>query len=189
MRGARHAAQGRTRAEFGLLIAAAKGDGDSLGTGASRAADAVNVGFRVVGHIVVDHVRNVVDVQTAGGNVGSDQDRQSIGLEMRKHALSRCLALIPVNGRGLNSLTQQASNDLVGPVFRSRENQRASAGRVCRKAREQQRLLFRFDKVHGLLYFFRGRGVRATCTCTGLRNHWAANWRISSGIVAENISV
>ena len=52
--------------------------------GAAGAADAVRVGLLVLGRVEVDDVRDVVEVEPAGGDVGRDQRRDLAGLEARR---------------------------------------------------------------------------------------------------------
>ena len=61
-------------AGVGALLRHDKGGGDALGAGAAGAADAVDEVVRGIGHVVVDDVRDVGDVDAAGGDVGGDQD-------------------------------------------------------------------------------------------------------------------
>src|SRR5690606_38497560 len=55
---------------------------DSLAAtpGTSGTADAVDVVFLDVGQLVVDHMRQLVDVQAAGGDIGSHQNTHLVGL-------------------------------------------------------------------------------------------------------------
>ena len=48
--------------------------GDALGASTASAADAVDEVVRGVGQVVVDDVRDVGDVDPAGGDIGGDQD-------------------------------------------------------------------------------------------------------------------
>src|SRR6185503_13908873 len=52
----------------------AEGDGDASGARAGRATDAVDIALGDVGKLEIDHVGNVVDVETARGDVGGDED-------------------------------------------------------------------------------------------------------------------
>ena len=58
-----------------------EGDRHAGGAGPAGAADPVHVGLVVVGALVVDHVRDPVDVDAAGGDVGGDQDVDTAGAE------------------------------------------------------------------------------------------------------------
>ena len=54
-------------------------------------ADAMDVGFRFVGQLVVDHVGNVIDVDATGGDVGGDQDRRPRRFECRQRSFPMVL--------------------------------------------------------------------------------------------------
>ena len=54
------------------LICGAEGDGITLSPGAGSSTDAVNVSLRFVWKIVVDDMRDTVDVDTASCDVRSD---------------------------------------------------------------------------------------------------------------------
>ena len=51
--------------EVGSLIFLTERYGRPRSAGSSCTADSMNVGFRDVGHVVVDDVRNILDVDTA----------------------------------------------------------------------------------------------------------------------------
>src|SRR5437867_3002337 len=54
----------------------------------SGTTDAVDVGFRVLGNVVVEHVRNLGDIQAARGDIGSDQIRQLAPAELVQDVLA-----------------------------------------------------------------------------------------------------
>ena len=59
----------------GALLGEHEGDADAAAPGARGAADAVDVVLGGAGEVVVDDVRDAVDVDAAGGDVGGDQRR------------------------------------------------------------------------------------------------------------------
>ena len=59
--------------EHPLLARLGQGDGDAFAAGPAHAPDAVHVRLRRAGHVVVHHVRELVDVETAGGHVGGHE--------------------------------------------------------------------------------------------------------------------
>ena len=59
-------------ADFAFLLHVADGDGDTRLSRTARTATAVRVGFHFIGQAVVDHVCQVVYVQSACGNVRSN---------------------------------------------------------------------------------------------------------------------
>jgi hypothetical protein len=79
------------------FFAPAERNGASCSAGAPCATDAVDVYFGDFGQIEVDHVRNVVEVQSAGGEVGRHRYRRSRGLEqLSQYALSHVRTLVAI---------------------------------------------------------------------------------------------
>src|SRR5262245_48454309 len=74
------------------LVTTAERSRDSGCAGAARSTDAMNVNLRHFGQLVVDHMRNAADVETAGGDVGGYEHWRAIGLERRECALANALA-------------------------------------------------------------------------------------------------
>src|SRR2546428_5889767 len=68
-------------------------------TGARGSADAMDVGLCVLRNVVVEHVRHLGDVQTAGGDVGRHQVRELALTEIAQHVLARLLAHVAVDRR------------------------------------------------------------------------------------------
>src|SRR5262245_61845260 len=56
-----------------LFVEGNEGDGVAGRFGAAGAADAVDIVFGVAGHVVVHHVRDAFDVETARGDVGGNE--------------------------------------------------------------------------------------------------------------------
>ena len=59
----------------------------------------MNVGFGVVGYVVVDDVTDAVYVQATGGNVRRDEYVQAAGFKPIDHLLSLFLWHIAIHGR------------------------------------------------------------------------------------------
>ena len=58
----------------------------------------MHIRLRALGHVVIEDMRNVVDIETAGGNIGRDQDigltgaetpHDTVALGLRKIAMER----------------------------------------------------------------------------------------------------
>ena len=58
------------RAKVFIFLSATEGNCSAVRPRASRAPDAMDIGFRFYGKIVVDYVGDVVDVETPGRDVG-----------------------------------------------------------------------------------------------------------------------
>ena len=106
------------------LAVIAKRDGDSGCPGAARAADAMNVAVCIGRQIEVHDVRNLVDVQPAGGNVGCHQDQRLRRFEAKQYSLPSRLALVAVKGVGFDARLHQRLGNFVCAVLGAREYQR-----------------------------------------------------------------
>ena len=69
----------------------AERDRDAAGAGARGAADAVHVALGLVRQVEVDHVRDAVDVDAAGGDVGGHQHAGAPARKPAQRALPRAL--------------------------------------------------------------------------------------------------
>src|SRR5690606_37738643 len=89
-----------------------KQDGGAGATSAAGTADPVNIGFAVVGQIVVQYVGDALHVQTTGGHVGRHDDVQQAALEAVYHLLTQLLAEVAVQRGGGKASGFQALGEL-----------------------------------------------------------------------------
>ena len=103
-------------------------DGDAGATGAAGAAGAVDVDLGRLREGVVEHVRDVADVDAAGGDVGGDQEAQLVLAHQLHDPLA--LGLVEVAGQllGVEALAAQHRGDQLGLLAGVAEDDRA--GRV-----------------------------------------------------------
>ena len=134
-------------------------DGLSGTPGAAGTADTVDVVFLDVGQLVVDHVRQLVDVQTAGGDIGGDQDAYLVGLEVSQGLGAGVLALVAVNRGGRQAVLVQVLGQAVGTVLGAGEHQHLFPGAEGDQVRQQGTLVRGRDTEHALLDAL-DRGVR-----------------------------
>ena len=97
-------------------------DRDPGGAGPTGAPDAVHVRVRVLGAVVVDHVRDAGDVEPAGCHVGRDQDVDLSDPERPERAFPGALAQIAVHGRDREPAEVQVLGHPVGGALRARED-------------------------------------------------------------------
>ncbi len=71
-------------------------DGGTSAPGSAGAANAVHVGFGVVGHVVVDDVGDARHVETTGGDIGGDDYIEAATLELFDHTLAKLLGHVAV---------------------------------------------------------------------------------------------
>jgi len=70
--------------DVGLLLRQDEGHAGPAPAGAPRAADAVDVVVVRPRRIEVDHMRDVIDVESTGGDVGRDEGLHLAGSELRE---------------------------------------------------------------------------------------------------------
>jgi len=87
------------------------------------AADAVRVGIRAIGHVVVDDVGYSGDIDAAGGNVGRYEDLIRAVTESVECGLALVLRQVPLQRGGPVAGPFQLQPDALGPVFGPREDQ------------------------------------------------------------------
>src|SRR5581483_11310241 len=91
------ALQPRDARDVGLLLGQHERDADAAAARTAGAADAVRVHRRLLRRIEVDDMRDVVDVETARGDVGRHERPHLAGVEPCERALALRLPLVAVN--------------------------------------------------------------------------------------------
>lgn len=91
--------------------------------GAPCATDTMDVGIGRIGHIVVDHMRDALNVEPARRDVRGDHDMEMPGFEAMQGALALSLCAVAVQARDAVTGVRDLPRDLVGPVFGTGENQ------------------------------------------------------------------
>ncbi|CAB3722382.1 hypothetical protein LMG3441_03947 [Achromobacter kerstersii] len=130
------------------------------GACAARAADAVHVVFRHVGQFEVHHLRQLVDVQATGGDVGRDQHRHGAVLEAGQRTGAGGLALVAVDRGGGQAVLDQLFSQAVRAVLRAREDQHLMPAAFTDDVADQVALVVLFDQVNCLRDEFRGGVAR-----------------------------
>ena len=91
------------RAKVFIFLSATEGNGSAVRPRTSRAPDAMDIGFRFYGKIVVDYVGDVVDVETPGRDVGCYKYSVITALEPIERLGAGRLAFVAVNGGPSNA--------------------------------------------------------------------------------------
>ncbi len=76
-----------------------------------------------MGQVKVDHMGQVFDIQAPGCNVRGHQGLDRPVLEIRQSLCTGCLALVAVDGRRGDAITEQLSGEPVGPMLGPGEHQ------------------------------------------------------------------
>ena len=105
------------------LADVAEGEGNARLSGSAGAADAVDVGLRHIGQVVVHHAGQTFNVQAPGCNVRCHQHPELAGFEVGQGGLTGGLGLVSVDSGGGNARLFQISCHPVGPVFGAGKNQ------------------------------------------------------------------
>src|SRR5579859_7811941 len=113
--------------ELRALFPKEKRGGGAALTGAAGAADTMDKVFGDVGQIVVDDVRDVLDVDAASGNVSGHEHAILPALEPREGGSTLRLRAVAVNHGGVDALTVQVLGDAFGAALGARENKAAAA--------------------------------------------------------------
>ena len=133
------------------FVDTAKADGHAFVSRPARAADAVDVGFRLMGQIVIKHVRQPRNVDTTGGDVGGDEHVDLALLELGQGLLPGSLTLVPMDGPGLNALPAQLPHHPVRAVLGAGKDQRAFHLRAAQKVGQQVLLVGLIHQIQVLL--------------------------------------
>ncbi len=120
----------------------------------------MHVGLGNLGQFVVDHVRNVFNIQSACGDVGGDQHRRIRGLEEFQSPCAYVLTLVAMNRQRGNPGAHQYFGNFVGTMLGPGKHQCATGGRVTQQVGQQLRLVRGLDVVNRLAHLF-GRSGHA----------------------------
>ena len=107
-----------------VLVASAQGHHGSGGAGSRRPSRAVQEGLGLQRRVGVDHQRDVVDVDAAGGDVGGDQHPELTGGEGVEVPLAGALGQVAVQFAGRDACGGELPGQARGPVLGPREHQR-----------------------------------------------------------------
>ena len=104
-----------------------QGDRHALASGAPGPPDAVDVRVRRGGHVVVDDVGDVLDVEAAGRHVGRDEDVQGALAEAPHDLVALLLREAAVEGRRITAASAQGLGKIVHLAARPGEDERGGA--------------------------------------------------------------
>ena len=103
----------------GQFLIIAQCNGDALPPRSAGAANAMDVGFRNLGQVVVHHAGQILNVQSPRGDVRCDEHPDFSFLKAGQRLLTGGLTLVAVNGGGGNFSFFQIPADLIRPVLRA----------------------------------------------------------------------
>ena len=152
-----------------LFVARAEGDRDSGCTGAGRSSDAVHVGLGIDRHVVIDDVRDVVDIDTSRGDIGRDQHRDASTPEGIHRLGPHVLGLVSVDRVGIDRRAPQEACQSIGAVLGLGEDERPLDGLGTQEAAKKLLLLCPIDLVEMLGDRLDRRGLRIGLDADGIQ--------------------
>ena len=117
----------------------------------ARAADAMHVVLRHVGQLVIDHLRQLLDVEAAGRDFGGDQRGHLSALEHVERFDASGLTLVAVDRGGADAGALELLREPVGAVLGARENQHLAPLALLNQVHQQMPLLLLLHPVRALL--------------------------------------
>ena len=127
----------------------------------------MDVVLRHIGQFVVDHLRQLLDIEPARGNLGGHQCGDLSALEHVERFHARRLALVAVDGRRLNAGPLQLLRQAIGAMLGAGEDQYLPPLAFLDQMHQQMTLLFFLHAIRALFDQF-DRSV-ARCDLYGQR--------------------
>src|SRR5450830_55459 len=140
-----------------MLIDADQRHGRAGSASAAGAADTMDVIFRHIRQIVIDHVRQLVDVDAACGDIGRNQGLQFTVLEFTQGTGTRSLALVAVDCHGGDIVALKLFYQLVGAMLGTGKHQHLIPGIGLHQMRQQWMLFVASNRMDLLTDHFYGR--------------------------------
>jgi len=117
----------------------------------ARAADAMDIVLRHVGQLIVDHVRQLFDVEPARGHFGGDECRDLVRFEVGQCTYASALALVAVNRRRADASGLELLRKPVRAVLGAREHQHLVPVAIVDQMREQVSLVILLHAIRLLI--------------------------------------
>ncbi len=110
----------------------------------------MNIGFNVIGYVVVDDVADAIHIETAGGNVGRHQNVKLALLELVNRAFALGLGDIAIECRRCESPGRQFLGQLHCQQARTHKHDHAIEGFRLQDARQRVQLVHTTDRPDSL---------------------------------------
>ena len=131
------------RAQRSLIFRRNETDRIADGVRTTGAPDAMNIILRVHREIVIHHVRNSIDVDTARSNVGRDQNADGAGLEIFQRAQPLILRSIRMNRARRDPAGLELARDLIGAALGPGKNENGIELRIGKQMQQERGLQVR----------------------------------------------
>lgn len=103
---------------------------DSASPSSSGPTDTVDISFRDIRDIVIDHILECIDIDPTRRDISRDEDASGLFFEIGERTLSIILRFIPMNGFCNNSPSDEEFHHLIRSVLGSCENEHVLDFRV-----------------------------------------------------------
>ena len=147
--------------EGAVFVLGDEGDGVALGLGPTSAADAVNVVFVLKWEVEVDDVGHAGDVDSAGGDIGADEDTEFPFLELIEGALALVLGAVAVDRFGRNAGLAELFGEAARGVLHFHKDEHGEELGTFEKVQEKGELEVPGDLVDALAHGLGGVGAIA----------------------------
>ena len=145
-----------------------EGEGGAAAAGASGPADPVDVLLGILGHVVVDDVLDIGNVQAASSNIGGHQEIERARAEIGHDAIALALAEVAMDSLGGDAGRLELSGETVDADLGVAEDKRAAEAALFVDMAERGELVALgdfavdlFDALGGALFGVDGHAVRA----------------------------
>ena len=138
--------------EFALLAAVNDGDAHAILAGTACAAAAVVVDVVVVGQTIADDVREVVDIESAGGHIGGNEQLQVTLAELLHHGIALCLREIAMQRIGIITVLDELRRHLLCSGTGAAKDDAINPRQVVHNALECQILLLGIHHIVDVMH-------------------------------------
>ena len=135
-------------AHHGDFVGRHEGHGVTGRSSPTGAADAVHIVFSLLRHVVVDDVRDAVDVQTALRDISCDQHADASVTKAFECLDALRLRLVGVHGGGSNLVLFEIAHDLVRAVLGACEHEHRIHFRAAQQVHQEIDFLFGRHRIH-----------------------------------------
>ena len=139
------------------LLGVAERESHTFTARPTRTPDPMYISLGYVRKLIVNDVRQMIHVDSTGGDIRSDQHTGRMILEIRQGTLAGGLALVAMDRLRPYLRFRQDTGHLVRPVFRTGKDQYGFQFRVLQQAFQQVDLLGLLDEINGLVDRVHGR--------------------------------
>jgi hypothetical protein len=116
-----------------------QGERVACALGASRAPDAMDVGIGSIGHVVIDYVRDALNIETTRCDIRRNHNGEVPRFETMQRLFALSLCAIAMQTRDTESRVRDLPCDFIGAVFGARKDQNRIAVDLFEKFDKQCR--------------------------------------------------